>query len=551
MSDPNYEARMLLALQALQNNLKLSIRRAADIYKVNRMTLRRRQNGIESRRDSIPKSRRLSDLEEQIIVQFILDLDLRGFPPRQRYVEEMANRLLADRDAPPVGKRWAHNFVTRHHELKTRFFRKYDYQRAKCEDPTVLRDWFRLVANTIAKYGIRSDDIWNFDETGFLMGMIATGMVVTGSERRSKPKSVQPGNREWITVIQAINAEGWAIQPFIIGAGQYHLANWYQDSNLPGDWAIATSPNGWTDNNIGLEWLKHFDRCTSNRSVGSYRLLILDGHESHHSVDFERYCEEKKIITLCMPAHSSHLLQPLDVGYFNLLKDAYGREIEHLMRCSVTHISKTEFFPAFYAAHQATMTERNIRSAFRGAGLVPLDPENVISKLDVQLRTPTPPQEVTSPTTPWVSRTPKTIREAQSQSEYLEIRIRRHQSSSPESIIEAMKSLEKSTKECMHKVTLLTARLDEVQEANKILSRRRRAKRTRLQKGGVMTVDQAREAIDQMDVDAQVVAESSKSRGRGRSVGPGVRRCGVCGKPGHNARTCQVVIETSGEEYSE
>ncbi|KAJ3455983.1 hypothetical protein MRS44_017465 [Fusarium solani] len=311
MSDPNTEARTLLALQALQNNLKLSIRRAAGIYKIDERRLRRRRQGIQSRRDWIPKSRRLSDLEEQIIVQFILDLDSRGFPPRLRAVEEMANRLLADRDASPVGKRWAHNFVTRHKELKTRFFRQ-------------------------------------------------------------------------------------AIQPFIIGAGQYHLANWYQESNLPGDWAIATTQNGWTDNEIGLEWLKHFDRCTAKRSNSRYRLLILDGHESHHSVAFERYCEENKIITLCMPPHSSHLLQPLDVGCFSLLKKAYGREIEHLIRCSITHVSKTEFFPAFYTAHQATMTERNIRSAFRGAGLVPLDPESVVSKLDVQLRTPTPAEEVTN-----------------------------------------------------------------------------------------------------------------------------------------------------------
>ncbi|KAH7465460.1 hypothetical protein FOMA001_g17124 [Fusarium oxysporum f. sp. matthiolae] len=220
----------------------------------------------------------------------------------------MANRLLADRDASPVGKRWASNFVKRHKELKTHFFRKYDYQRAKCEDPTIIHNWFRLVANVIAKYGIRSDEIYNFDETGFMMGVIASGMVVTGAERRGRPKLVQPGSREWITVIQAINAEGWAIPPFIIGAGQYHLATWYRESSLPGDWAIATSPNGWTDNEIGLEWLKHFDRCTTKQSKNRYRLLILDGHESHHSVDFERYCKANKVITLCMPPHSSHLL---------------------------------------------------------------------------------------------------------------------------------------------------------------------------------------------------------------------------------------------------
>jgi hypothetical protein len=142
----------------------------------------------------------------------------------------MANRLLADRDALPVGKRWAINFIKRQPQLKTRFQRKYDYRRAKCEDPTIIRNWFRLVENTIAKYGIRSDDIWNFDETGFMMGVISSGIVVTSLERRGNPKSVQPGNREWATVIQAINAEGQAIDPFIVVAGEYHLQNWYEEA---------------------------------------------------------------------------------------------------------------------------------------------------------------------------------------------------------------------------------------------------------------------------------------------------------------------------------
>ncbi|KAJ0135181.1 Uncharacterized protein HZ326_21772 [Fusarium oxysporum f. sp. albedinis] len=65
-----------------------------------------------------------------------------------------------------------------------------------------------------------------------------------------------------------------------------------------------------------------------------------------------------------------------------------------------------------------------------------------------------------------------------------------------------------------------------------------------------MTVQEASQVIDQMDVDTQAAAESSRSSGRGRSKRPGGRRCGVCGKAGHNARTCQVVIETSGEEYT-
>jgi hypothetical protein len=120
-----------------------------------------------------------------------------------------------------------------------------------------------------------------------MMGMISSGMVVTGSEKLRRPKSVQPGNRKWITVIQTINAEGQAIEPFIIGTGQNHLASWHEESTLPCDWVIVMSQNGWTNNELGLEWLKDFDRRTADRSVGSYRLLILDGHESHHSVQFE------------------------------------------------------------------------------------------------------------------------------------------------------------------------------------------------------------------------------------------------------------------------
>jgi hypothetical protein len=111
-------------------------------------------------------------------------------------------------------------------------------------------------------------------------------------------------------------------------------------------------------------------------------------------------------------------------------------------------------------AHQSQL----FRGGFRGAGIAPLNPENVISKLDVQLRTPTPPQEAVEPSTPWVSKTPKTAIEAQSQSEYLEKRIKRHKSSSPESIIEALKSSTKATKAALHRLALVEARLKDLEQ---------------------------------------------------------------------------------------
>ncbi|KAJ8118301.1 hypothetical protein OPT61_g682 [Boeremia exigua] len=66
--------------------------------------------------------------------------------------------------------------------------------------------------------GICDEDVYNFNEAGFMMGKITTQLVVTGSERRGRLKAIQPGNREWVIVIAAINAAGWAIPPFLIFA---------------------------------------------------------------------------------------------------------------------------------------------------------------------------------------------------------------------------------------------------------------------------------------------------------------------------------------------
>ena len=95
-----------------------------------------------------------------------------------------------------------------------------------------------------AKYGIQDEDIYNFDETGFMMGQIASTMVVTGTDRNGKRKKVQPGNREWVTLIQGVCSDGWCVPPFIVVKGAYHLTNWYVDSTLPRDWVIKPTPNG-------------------------------------------------------------------------------------------------------------------------------------------------------------------------------------------------------------------------------------------------------------------------------------------------------------------
>jgi hypothetical protein len=106
-------------------------------------------------------------------------------------------------------------------------------------------------------------------------------------------------------------------------------------------------------------------------------------------MEFRDRCQGKNIIYLCIPPHSSHLLQPLDVACFSPLKRAYSDEILALARSRIHHISKAAFVPAFKAVYTKAISEENIWAGFRGAGLVLYDLEIVISKLDVRLRTPT------------------------------------------------------------------------------------------------------------------------------------------------------------------
>ena len=105
MSPPSKEARLILALEALENDENLSLRAAAKIYNVHHTTLLRRRAGKPIRRDIPANSRNLTDLEEQTIVQYVIELSICIFPPRLYDVEDMANYLRRERNVPSVGKR--------------------------------------------------------------------------------------------------------------------------------------------------------------------------------------------------------------------------------------------------------------------------------------------------------------------------------------------------------------------------------------------------------------------------------------------------------------
>ncbi len=61
------------------------------------------------------------------------------------------------------------------------------------------------------------------------------------------------------------------------------------------------------------------------------RLLVLDGYNSYYSYEFECYCKENNIIIFYMLFYSSYLFQSFDIGYFNVLKRSYDKEVENFI----------------------------------------------------------------------------------------------------------------------------------------------------------------------------------------------------------------------------
>lgn len=132
----------------------------------------------------------------------------------------------------------------------------------------------------------------------------------------------------------------------VIFQGKLYQASSYD--LIPPDWTIGLSENGCTNDELALLWLvKVFDRYTKAHMIRVFRLLIMDGHGSHTTPDFNYFCSQYSIIVLYMPPHSSHLLQPLDISCFSPLKRIYGQKVEEGICLRINHTDKIEFLRIF------------------------------------------------------------------------------------------------------------------------------------------------------------------------------------------------------------
>jgi hypothetical protein len=242
-----------------------------------------------------------------------------------------------------------------------------------------------------------------------------------------------------------------------------------------------------------------------------------------------------------MPLHSSHLLQPLDVGYFAVLKRAYGDEIQEYMRRGVSHIDKPDFLTAFLAARNKSIAISTIRSGFKATGLCPYDLDQVLFKLNTQLRTPTP-----SPALPefqhyWIPETPRNIDQLDRQASAIEASVQRRLEGFSSPTGQAFKQLVKGCQLAMHSAVLLADENKQLRAANERQKKKRATKRSYIAKGGVLTVQEGlnRAQLGETVVEGGSISEPVNLQTRAP------RTCSLCRSLAHTARTCQLRLVSS------
>jgi hypothetical protein len=372
-------------LKSREEGEQFSLREIADKYGVQRSTLGRRWRGVtRSKEDGYANQQALSPQQEMELVRYIETLTKRGLPPTREMIRNFSS-TVAKRQ---LGEGWVTRFINRHKlDLISKWTTAMDRQRHLADSELKYRFYFELLQQKITEYQLEARDIHNMDEKGFLIGLIGRSKRIFSKrqwEKKEVRTSLQDGSREFLTLLACCCADGSSLPPALIYAAAKGAirSSWVEDIKAgEHEVFVSSSPTGWSNDNVGLAWLEQvFDRCTKQRS-GRWRLLILDGHGSHLTMEFISYCDRHRILLMILPPHSTHTLQPLDVVLFKPLSQAYSNELtNHLHKAQgLVPIKKGDFFPLFWKAWQASFQQSTISKAFEATGIWPIDP-NVILK---------------------------------------------------------------------------------------------------------------------------------------------------------------------------
>jgi hypothetical protein len=189
----------------------------------------------DTKESSAAKRQLLSPAEEATLVAHIHEMAARALPPNRVYIERAALEIAHSRypSMEKFGHNWIQRFEARHQDmLITAWTKSLDTSRAAAVNPTNIKHYFDLLGAVMNNYNFKDENIYGFDETGCPFGGDETKERVYTSRGESVQHQQSEGNRENVTAMVTICADGTYLIPIAIFKGKHIQKAWHKANSL-------------------------------------------------------------------------------------------------------------------------------------------------------------------------------------------------------------------------------------------------------------------------------------------------------------------------------
>lgn len=374
------------AIEAIKNE-GLSIRKAAKLYNVPKTTLIDTMREKYTKPGNIGGPTVLTENEENILVDWVVQMGEMGFPVTKSQVLESVGKLVKNlnRETPfknnIPGKKWYNSFLSRHPEISKRVPQALTSSRAAVTEVDI-RKWFGRVKTYFTENDLLDvlDDpsrIFNCDEAGFYMSPQEKQVLVRKGSKKVYNRTAND-EKECLTVLLTISASGSLPPPLVIYPYKRYVPAAIV-AQMPRQWGVGYTESGWMTSESFYEYVANvFHPWLKENNVQFPVVLFLDGHSSHINLSISEFCKENGIILTAFYPNSTHRLQPLDVGVFFPLKNCWRNEVRswRMENCG-QKLQRSAFAKLLKKTIDSVITASVVSSAFKSCGLFPFNENNI------------------------------------------------------------------------------------------------------------------------------------------------------------------------------
>lgn len=318
----------------------------------------------------------LKSMESRLFGLTVKDLQLLAFQLAER--NGLSHRF--NNTTGMAGQDWAKGFLSRHPTLSIRKPEATSGARAMGFNQVAVSQFFTLLTQNVDKYKLTCENIYNCDETGISVNPKNHSKIIALKGKRQVGDLTSSERGETVTAALCMSAAGSFMPPMVIFPRKKKQQG-FEIGLPPGAWS-EVHETGWMTAELFLLWFGRFVDF-SQASKQSPVLLIFDGHSTHtKNIKLIDMARDNGVILLCLPPHTSHRLQPLDVAFMKPLSLHYGEELRKWLRSNPGKVvTLWQVSSIFGAAFVQSANMKTAINGFKATGIWPPDP-NVFSEED-------------------------------------------------------------------------------------------------------------------------------------------------------------------------